>query len=307
MITTSGGPARLAIIGDVGGHLPPLVEQLIVLGVDIERREMPADLVICQVGDLVHRGPDSDAIVELVGDLLSRNPGHWVQLVGNHEQQYLPGQLEFWSPRITHTSARTLRDWWEAGHLRIAAAFPIAARGGEPDPDGDTAVDSCPPGDLLVTHAGLTAGAWRDLDSPRSARDIAEILNTGEHRVTWRQGGMTTGRTDHAAGPLWAEAVGEVYASWSAAGKRPGGPAEPGFAQAHGHSSPHPWGFARWQPFHPAECAADPQRKITRVRVGSQVFFGTDPQAGVAPATVSVPLILPLEPGPAECLDEIRS
>ena len=55
--------ARVAVIGDVGGHLAELRRELVRLGADEETGELPDDLTIVQVGDLVHRGPDSAGVV----------------------------------------------------------------------------------------------------------------------------------------------------------------------------------------------------------------------------------------------------
>lgn len=298
----SPNPSRLAIIGDVGGHLLPLVEQLIVLGVDVDSRRIPADLVICQVGDLVHKGPDSDAVVRLVGEYLQANPGQWIQLVGNHESQYLPSGIEFWSPPVSESSRRALLDWWESGQLRIAASFSIAGPALSSGPGIELEgprVDSCPAGELLVTHAGLTAGAWELLGEPVTVTETVELLNRAENPVAWRQGGMTTGAVDLAAGPIWARAVREVYASWVLHDQSEQAAAVPVFAQAHGHTTAFHWRRGRWrlaaEELPPeAWLRADERRKITRVQIGQRVYFGTDPDAGVAPATVSVPLVLPL-------------
>lgn len=284
------------------------MEQLITLGVDTDSRRIPADLVICQVGDLVHKGPDSDAVVRLVDEYLRNNPSQWIQLVGNHESQYLPGGIEFWPAPIGAQSRRTLLDWWESGQLRIAAAFSIAGptSGSEPSPDRQLEddcprVDSCPTGDLLVTHAGLTAGAWELLGRPATVSDAVALLNRAEAPVVWRQGGMTTGAVDLAAGPIWARAVREVYASWALRDQSGHAAMAPIFPQAHGHTTTFNWRRRRWRlavdelpPVPPPRLLADERRKITRVEIGQRVYFGSDPDAGVAPASVSMPLVLPL-------------
>jgi hypothetical protein len=62
----------------------------------------------------------------------------WIQLVGNHELQYLGGG-RFWQDPIAAADAELLRSWWLCERVQIAAAVRTA--------DG---------ADLLVTHAGLT-------------------------------------------------------------------------------------------------------------------------------------------------------
>lgn len=211
---SSGG--RIAVIGDVGGHLGPLTAELARLGVPEEGRgPLPDDLTVIQVGDLVHRGPDSAGVVRLVDAHLMRTPERWIQLIGNHEAQYVRPPAFQWPERLDGDSARLLQDWWHEGRMVAAASF---AAGGE---------------QMLVTHAGLTHGYWRDLGSPPSARAAAEALNDlarrGEESLF--RGGQLLGGGGPSlrAGPLWAQAATELVASWT-------GVAMP-FSQVHGHSS----------------------------------------------------------------------
>lgn len=289
---------RLAVIGDVSGHLLPLVEQLIVLDVDLDTGIIPTGLTICQVGDLIHKGPDSDKIVALVDRLMTANPGQWLQLLGNHEAQYLPGGTQFWSQNLDPATIATLQRWWANGAMQIAAAFTVANTG----QTEVGAVDVCPAGELLVTHAGLTAGAWRLLGRPASAAAAADVLNEARAPVVWREGTMITGRDDLCAGPLWAAAASEVVASWAVLDDWMSGKPVPRFAQAHGHTTAVRWpAGTTWAPpidvllaRGAATALADNRRRITRVQIGEQVFFGTDPGASRTPMTVSVPLVLPL-------------
>jgi hypothetical protein len=74
--------STVMIIGDVGGcsaHLAAAVEPVLD----------DADTVVIQVGDLIDRGPDSPGVLALVGRRLDLAPDRWIQLVGNHESQYL--------------------------------------------------------------------------------------------------------------------------------------------------------------------------------------------------------------------------
>lgn len=85
------GLMNVAVFGDLSGHLEPLLGALDELGVDLATACVPDGLVIVQVGDLVHHGPDGDSIVALVDRLLHQNPGRWAQLLGNHEAQHVAG------------------------------------------------------------------------------------------------------------------------------------------------------------------------------------------------------------------------
>jgi hypothetical protein len=107
------------VIGDVAGHLDELRTELRRLGADRGTGRLPGDLTIVQVGDLVDRGPDSDAVVALVDGDLTRQPMHRVQLVGNHEADYLRDPVFDWPERISARSRDALRRWWAGGQMRV--------------------------------------------------------------------------------------------------------------------------------------------------------------------------------------------
>lgn len=210
---------RVAVIGDLGGHLAELASELARLGAD--RGRLPDDLTVVQVGDLIHRGPDSEGVVALVDHYLRTQPGQWRQLVGNHEAQYLHEPAFEWPERLGDDSAELLNDWWQARVMTPAAAVRTAA--GE---------------DLLITHAGLTAGFWeRALDRPADAGLAAAALNSfaGRHdAVVFAAGQMLGGgKPDLAAGPVWAAAASELVPSWLGT--------DLPFGQVHGHSMIVDW------------------------------------------------------------------
>ncbi len=207
---------RVAVVGDVGGHRRALRAELVRLGADPRTGRLPADLTVVQVGDLVHRGPDSEGVIGLVDGYLRHQPEQWLQLVGNHEAQYLRDPAFTWPQRLDAATADILRRWWGDGRMRVAAAITG---------DGE---------DILVTHAGLTAAFWRaDLGAPGGARAAAAALNAlveVHDDVLFRPGQMLGGgRPAPRAGPIWATARGELVSSWL-------GVAMP-FSQIHGHSS----------------------------------------------------------------------
>ncbi|WP_344067455.1 metallophosphoesterase [Nostocoides vanveenii] len=210
---------RYAVIGDVGGHHQALRAELTRLGADPDSGTIPADLRIVQVGDLVHRGPDSRAVVALVDRFLTAAAPGWVQLVGNHEAQYLRAPTFKWHQRLDGETIAILRRWWGDGLMTVATVVPA----------GDA--------DLLVTHAGLTEGFWRaDLGQPASAVRAAEMLNMmgalGRTSI-FRGGAMLGGSRSASAGPMWASASMELLPSWL--GRRMP------FGQIHGHSSAYDW------------------------------------------------------------------
>lgn len=76
-----------------------------------------------QVGDLVHRGPDSNGVIRLVDGYLRNQPDHWIQLIGNHETVYLRSPAFAWPDRLRLRSARQLRRWWREGRAVVAVAL----------------------------------------------------------------------------------------------------------------------------------------------------------------------------------------
>ncbi|WP_370949673.1 metallophosphoesterase [Amycolatopsis sp. cg5] len=257
--------SRLAIIGDVGGHAQQLRWALEQLGADGGR--LPPDLTVIQVGDLVDRGPDSMGVLDIVGELLANQPRQWIQLVGNHEAQHLPGGSEFWPDPLAGAGVDRLREWWADGRVRVAAAVRRV--------DGD---------ELLVTHAGLTLASWQALGAPGSAALAAELLNERPELI-WRTGDHAR---DEEAGPLWAESGAALHEPWMAY------PGIVPFGQIHGHSTLVHFNEQRWR------CAgrirqravADWRARHVRVRVSGRVFIGVDPRHGRAGAAQWEPLTL---------------
>jgi hypothetical protein len=210
-------PGRIAVIGDLAGHLEELRGELLRLGVDRQTLRLPEDLAVIQVGDLVHRGPDSAGVVALVDGYLREQLEQWVQLAGNHEAQYLREPVFDWPETITDEAIETLRSWWSDGRMRIAAVVCAADE------------------DFLVTHAGVTEGFWRQaLDSPSLATQAAAAINSfiGTHDdVLFYAGEMLGGGDPNlSAGPVWAATGSELVPSWLGADQRLP------FSQVHGHS-----------------------------------------------------------------------
>jgi hypothetical protein len=255
---------RVAVVGDVAGHLTELVGELGRLGADPSTGRLPDDLVVIQVGDLVHRGPDSAGVVALVDRYLTEQPEQWLQLVGNHEAQYLREPAFSWPEQLPDEVAETLRRWWESGQLRVAAALVTRSES------------------FLVTHAGLTAGFWRAvLDAPPDARQAAVALNAlprGRRDVVFRAGELLGRRRDRSAGPLWAVAATELVPSWQDS-LLP-------FSQVHGHTSVYDWAnrrFAGGPSTTPALTEVDEEAKHAVVSLRGGRIIGVDPGHGEEP------------------------
>jgi hypothetical protein len=259
---------RVAVIGDVGGHLDELRTELRRLGADRETGRLPDDLTIVQVGDLVHRGPASDAVVALVDGYLTHQPMRWVQLVGNHEAHYLRDPVFDWPERISDRSRDTLRRWWAGGQMRVATWV-----GGGTE-------------SFLITHAGVTADFWRGtLAAPSTAEQAATAINSligADDDALFRAGAMLHGRRRaRGAGPVWAATAAELLPGWLATTLP--------FSQIHGHDSLFDWQRRR---FRSADEAAGQPARLTvldeeakhesTVLAGGRII-GIDPGHGSRP------------------------
>ncbi|MFW0794989.1 metallophosphoesterase [Gordonia sp. CPCC 205515] len=216
------GTVRVALIGDVGGHADELSAELAALGVDANGR-LPHDLVVIQVGDLIHRGPDSAGVVALVDHFLTTQPGQWIQLVGNHETHYLRPPMFRWDEQLDHQTVATVRRWW----LGYQAHVAVSVR---------TATES-----YLVTHAGVTRPFWRRvLRSATDTAHAAELINIFarvDGDKIHRAGSMlNAGAPNLSAGPIWADTATELVPSWT-------GYRLP-FSQVHGHTTMVDWRIA---------------------------------------------------------------
>ena len=210
---------RIAVIGDVGGHAASLRHELTRLGASPDG-SLPEDLIVVQVGDLIHRGPESGQVIDIVDRYLRTQPAQWIQLIGNHEVNYLQPAIFAWPEALNAKHIRVLKGWWQNGTAVVAAAVET------------TTFES-----ILITHAGVTAEFWASvLGGPPTAADAArrinELAKAGAEAV-FRAGVMLHGTTVPDAGPLWADAATELLPGW-ADGRMP-------FSQIHGHNSITTW------------------------------------------------------------------
>lgn len=267
---------QIAVIGDVGGHLAALYDELVRLGMDPASYELPADLTVVQVGDLIHKGPDSDGVVAMVDELMRVNGSRWVQLLGNHESLYVTAPTFGWNETLSDETISTLQRWWADGSMTLAASFDtqgveVRRAGGEREVLGE--------GGLLVTHAGLTLGCWKMLGSSSEVHEVAALINAERYTMSscvWNTGRMLEGWINPRAGVVWAEAGVELVQGWLDSGD------SPGFHQVHGHSTMYWWSNGRWVPAGLGRSLGDrvkldPKKRHSRVELHGQVVWGVDP------------------------------
>lgn len=282
---------RVAVIGDVHGQADELAHKLVRMGADPDSLALPDDLTVIQVGDLIHRGLQSSEVLQLVDTIQTNQPAQWIQLIGNHEAQYIHGKLFEWDDELPDEDAAVLQRWLNEGQLHAAASIVT--------PAGNEA---------LVTHSGLVHDVWRIvLGRPRTARDAAARINAGLQHTTpwlWAPGEMLQGVPNRMAGPMWASAGAELYASWMNA-EDLDVPAP--FSQVHGHSSIYQWPN-RWRAGEfrrhevalatpsamerlQARVAINEQLRHTTVTIAGGTFVGVDPNHGRSPADHWAPLL----------------
>jgi hypothetical protein len=218
-------PHRIAVIGDVGGHMWMLRRCLSELDADTAAGTVPDDLVVVQVGNLVHRGPDSAGVVALVDRMMAGSPGQWIQLLGNHEAQEGLGGPDFWHESLTDALRADLRRWVDTTQARLAVAL-----------------DTVEYGPVLVTHAGLTRQKWLAIGRPDDPAATAAALDNelaADPGLAFAAGEMLGVKPRLPVGVAWASPR-ELLQSWDM---------EPlPFTQVHGHASPRRWESGTWAP-----------------------------------------------------------
>jgi len=268
-------PYRIAVIGDVGGHAWMLRRCLGELGADTTTGTVPDDLVVVQVGDLVHKGPDSAGVVALVDRMMAGSPRQWIQLLGNHEAQEGLGGPDFWHESLSAGLRADLRRWVDADQARLAVAL-----------------DTVEYGPALVTHAGLTRQKWVAIGRPERPDAAATALNrelAADPDLAFAAGEMLGVKPRLPVGVAWASPR-ELLASWDME--------QLPFSQVHGHASPRRWTSDTWAPGLPrrttVRASADAGRRHSDFPwPGGEHILCVDPDYGADAAPVPlVPLLL---------------
>jgi hypothetical protein len=245
------------------------------LGADTSTGTLPEDLVVVQVGDLVHKGPDSAAVVALVDRMLTGSPGGWVQLIGNHEAQEGLGGPSFWPESLRDEDRAVLHRWVDCDQARLAVAL-----------------DTVEYGPALVTHSGLTRPKWDEIGQPDEPAVAAASLNDeldAQRDRAFAPGELLGVRPRQPVGVTWASPR-ELHLSWDME--------QLPFSQIHGHASPRQWDSGTWAPGLPrrvtARATVDPVTRHCDVAwPGGEHIVCVDPGFGADLAPVPLaPLLL---------------
>jgi hypothetical protein len=262
---------RTYVIGDIGGHRKAFEDSLALAGLDKETLKLPPDVYVVQLGDLIDRGPYSYECVALAHDVSDANPKHYIQLVGNHEANWLSLDNHFGTDSDSASVNRVL-SWAREGGLYLAAY--VAA----PEP-------------WLLTHAGLTRGLWDDLRSPESVAAAARAINDAWNNPLFydfvaRPGMLLGDQQSQHAGVFWADAARELIASWATH--------DLPFNQAHGHSVP--WDYYRHNWKLPAPRSldryVDEDKRHVTTKIGNMAIVSIDPCLGKRGTASFKPLVL---------------
>ena len=246
------------IIGDVGGHSVDLRRVLLECGASEKTLELPDGVFVILVGDLIDRGPNSLGCVELAHEAWRVNEGRYIQLVGNHEANWLERYRVFDS-YSDGPAIEAIREWASEGGLYLSAAVTGAR-------------------ETLVCHAGITSGLWEHLGRPSEVRELVKVINNawgGEGYDKIRaEGLLISGFVSRTAGVYWAEAYRELLGSWENETIE--------FDVVHGHSSAYDWVKGAWRgPIGPATRRwVDRKKRHTHVELSGHTISGVDPGLG---------------------------
>ena len=263
---------RNVVLSDTGGWLPQLLNTFDRLGIDAEASTMPADLRVIHCGDLIHKGPYSTHLLAIVTGLMVNNPGQWVQLMGNHEAQHLPGAPRFWSCDCSPDDVGLMNVLHREGLL--SPTFGLVDDRPLTVPDhpeltvGETSV--------FFSHGGLTQGFWKkEAAAATDPREAARLLNSLDLEVVARPGLMLGEHISaDRVGPVWAVGNTEVFHTW-----RERIQAMP-FTQFHGHTTSFSYDRKRWWPglelFQKSTTLLPEQRAVV-TELNNNLMLGVDP------------------------------
>lgn len=220
---------RYIIFGDTGGHYQQLYNSLREIGMT-EDYTLPQDIRVIHLGDLIHKGLYSVQILRMIDNIRWTNPGQWIQIIGNHEAQYLGG-YQFWNKRITQDGVRILTEWYEQGFLTFTHTidaslnYPLTAK--------TELEDYLLTSPVVFSHAGISLPFWannfNNIKPENFQKNIEEMPLFNVHKP-----GIMLGEEFNIkspVGPIWAHGINEVWIMWREFDNSP-------FNQIVGHIAP---------------------------------------------------------------------
>jgi len=210
---------KVIYLGDFGGN--DLVLQKTLENLEVINFQLPKNLIIVQVGDMLRCHPNylehNDSIFQMTKKLIIKNPDNYIQILGNHELGALGGpDLETWDTKnvISKTVTEGIKELWQNRQLTLSHSV----------------------GNVLITHGGLVVDLWKQLNKPNTSAKASKLINenngqdisTFAHRAT-----LGFPRQEGTPDVTWAS-VSELYKPWLKEDFMP-------FSQIHGHATPYNW------------------------------------------------------------------
>jgi len=218
------------IFGDTGGHFNQLYKSLRHIGMT-EDYILPHDTRIIHLGDLVHKGLYSSDILRMIDSIRHLNPGQWIQIMGNHEAQYLGGEV-FWSKRVDAPGQKILTQWYEEGFLKFIHVLEAESKGFLHIETTSHQYTSSRP--IVFSHAGLSLSFWLNNLSQYKVHEYDKAIESTP-LVDVHSSGIMMGKNFNPSspvGPIWAHGVHEVWLMWNTMEQHL-------FNQIVGHISPY--------------------------------------------------------------------
>lgn len=242
---------KTIIFGDSSGHLLPLLNSLKKIGFNFNTLQLPQDIRVIHVGDLVNKGNDSNLLVSIVDRIMSTNR-NWIQLFGNHELQYVAGGTQFWDTQLNDTSIATVNSWWDNQRAKLAYGL-IAER---MTIINNKKYDFSHP--LLITHSGISYELFENLGATQDIRTLVHQLNDLSIHQAAQIDGMNTAWTT----------IQKLYSSWE--------DQKIGINQINGHNTPYDWILKEPYP-NTADYVLDYCQRVSITVSGTSFQVGTDP------------------------------
>jgi hypothetical protein len=207
---------KTIIFGDSSGHLSPLLNSLKSIGFNFQTLKLPSNIRVIHVGDLVNKGDDSNLLVAIINKIMATNR-NWIQLLGNHELQYIKGGTQFWDTQLNNKSIETVNSWWENKYAQLSYGLIFERK----TIINHQKYDFSHP--LLLTHSGITYDLWEQLGSVQDIRLLVDSLNNLSIKQASQIDGMNTAWTT----------IQKLYSSWE--------DRSIGINQINGHNTPYDW------------------------------------------------------------------
>lgn len=200
---------RYVVFGDTGGHFIQLKNGLLKSGMN-DNYILPNDMTVIHCGDLMHKGPQSDEIIFMIDKIRKKNPGQWIQIMGNHEAQYLGGYYFRDNGLLSPEAAKIVIKWNLERFINFVYIIP------EESIVKTETKEYFLNDPLIFSHAGLSYPFWKNYLKKYNYQDYNFALENTT-LITVHKPGKMLGRNyniNSLTGPIWSHGIDEVWALW---------------------------------------------------------------------------------------------